>query len=213
LTELAVLVPFKGGNRKSRLTGLLGIEGAARFAWLLLEDLLDVLADAGILNDSFVITSDPKALFLARKIGAGGLAESRDLGVSAAIAAGMAKLRERERFLVLPSDLPLLSARDLRRILDYSDQGFVVLSPSSSFSGTNVLMFGRLQAPPLRYDDDSFWSHLSGAAHKGSRTAIAASRGIVFDVDSKEDFFTLARARINIRSVAFAKKVVSEWGS
>ncbi len=213
MTHFAILVPFKGARRKSRLSGQSRARVAAKLAWLMFEDLLSVLGSAGVLQDTFVITSDPRALALARKLGAGGFRETRNRGVNAAVVAGMSNLKDRDLFLVLPSDLPLLSRKDIRNMIALSDQGFIVVCPSASLNGTNALLFRRRETPVLSYDDDSFWRHISGVARLGSRVAVPTGRGVVFDVDSKADLVSLARARINSRSVAFAKKVVSEWGS
>jgi 2-phospho-L-lactate guanylyltransferase len=110
--------------------------------------------------------------------------------------------------LVLPSDLPLLRASDIRKILTLKSKGLdVVLSPSQAFDGTNALLFPRGSPVRLSYDDNSFWAHLASAASHGLSVGVYAGTGVMFDVDSPEDLDALARTDINSKAAAFARRV------
>ena len=208
-----IVVPFKALGRKSRLAGVLGGDDAERFAVLMLRDLLAVLKKAGKVKDAIVVSSDPHALRIARRGGAGTLLETRDNGVNAAVEAALAAKPEAKSFLVLPTDIPLLTSEDLGRILSLAAEGFSVISPSAAFDGTNALLFTRTKMPALRYDDRSFWSHLAGLARVGARVAVLTQPGVTSDIDTEADFHGLSRVRINRASAEFAKKAARQWVS
>ncbi len=110
--------------------------------------------------------------------------------------------------LVIPSDLPLLGADDIREVTGLRVAGMdVVISPSRGFDGTNALAFSPSSGLQLSYDNDSFWNHLASAAREGLRTAVTCRPGLMFDVDSPEDFRRLARSGQAKPAVEFARRV------
>ncbi len=125
----------------------------------------------------------------------------------------MEAVKDENRFMVVPSDLPLLTSRELRIAARLGSQFGCVISPSKSFNGTNLLLFSRKTGLTLSYDSDSFWNHVRGAARNRSTLAVYCGRGVLFDVDSVGDLQELAGARINTRSVEFARKAISSWAS
>ncbi len=209
----AIIVPFKGKGRKSRLNPALGEEGADRLARLLLEGVLGVLAREGLTKDSYVVTSDGAAASAASRLGVEVVAEGADSGVDGAVRRALGALPERDSFLVIPSDLPLLSGGDLRAVLLAGSAGFLVLAPSAEFNGTNAMLFARGSVPELSYDRNSFWNHLGSASARGLRSFVYTGRGVVFDVDTVEDVSELALSPLNTPTVAFAKKVAAGWRS
>jgi 2-phospho-L-lactate guanylyltransferase len=209
LKGLRVLIPFKAAGPKSRLSTLLSPKQRRKFAQLLLLDVLGACSGAGLLDKCSVISSDRRALSLAEKSGASGLAEPSDKGVNSAVEWGVKIEKEIDEFMVLPSDLPLLRPSELRHALGLRLSGFgLVLSPSQSFDGTNLLIFSRRERIRLSYDSDSFWNHLKEAAKNAPRLAVFNGRGVLFDVDTPADFALLARQRTNSPSAAFARKAL-----
>ena len=214
MTGLAVLIPFKAAEPKSRLSDVLKPSQRRKFAELMLEDLLSALQSAGLLTASFVVSSDRAALALATRSGAGTISEPSDLGFNSAVTRAMKKVRGADDFMVLPADLPALSPADLELALSFRAQGIdIVLSPSRRFDGTNLLIFSRGGRVALSYDRNSFWNHLASAARRGRSLAVCCAPGLTFDVDSPEDLRALASLRINSRSRAFATKAHPEWVS
>ena len=209
MTKISVIVPFKAGGKKSRLSGRLSASKRREFALALLLDLFDVLKSAGLLNACIVVTSDPDAISRSTKAGARVATELKDQGVNSAVRRGMA-LSKGGDVLVLPSDLPLLKRGELRALLSYRSKGAdVVLAPSSTFNGTNALLFRASLRFPLSYDDDSFWNHLASAARLGLTLAVYAGPGVLFDVDSPSELEALARSRSSRRAATFAREVAT----
>ncbi len=209
----AIVVPFKSKNSKSRLSSVLEPSARRRFAKIMLSEVLAVVREARLISRCYVVSSDATALSVAKLSGASPVLERSDKGVNAAIARTMNLLKDEDRFLVIPSDLPLLKPKELRHALSLGSQFRCVLSPSRSFDGTNLFLFSRKDDIALSYDSNSFWNHVDEAAKKGASLAVYSGKGVVFDVDRADDLWELARARINTPSTRFAKKATSERAS
>ena len=175
---------------------------------LLLSGVLGALREAGLLAATHVVSSDPEILRLATRTGAGTVLEARDEGVNAAVYLGVDALGRPPKVLVLPSDLPLLRASQLRLLLSLSEMLQVVIAPSTSFDGTNALVFSPRAGLPLSYDNDSFWNHVRASGRKSLSVGVVSKPGLTFDLDSPDDLCKLAHARVNAPAVVFARRAV-----
>ena len=208
MTPLAVLVPVKSSETKSRLAAVLSRKERREFTVLALSGVLGCIKDAGLIHSCHVISSDERFLGLAAQMGAGSIAEPRDEGVNAAVRRAVRELKGPETVLVLPSDLPLLKTSEIEHILSLKGGGLdVVVVPSRSFDGTNALVFSPRSGLPLRYDNNSFWNHLAGGARIGLSMGVSSETGLMFDVDSSGDLEVLARSRAGGAPVEFARRV------
>ena len=178
--------------------------------------LLDKLATfkrAGIVSKCFVISSDLNALREAEKLGANGIPEPRDMGVNSAVSYGRDRLSDKDEFMVVPADLPLLRKQEITAALSLGKLFDCVISPSRYFNGTNLLIFSRRKAVGLSYDANSFWNHIKEGARRRLTLAVYTGAGVLFDVDTVDDLNELARAPINRRSVQFAERALARWAS
>lgn len=211
MTEVRVVVPFKGGGKKSRLSDLLTLPQRIQFSILLLECVLGAIDGAGLVAECFVVTSDARAIGVARRFGAFPLTEPKNEGVNEAVRRGIRDAQDTAIIAVVPSDLPLLSAGEITKSISFIREDIdLVLAPSMAFDGTNLLVSSREKMPRLSYDRDSFWNHLSDAAQRRMRMAVYTAPGFVFDVDTPRDFRALSRLRINNPAAMFAKRAISE---
>jgi len=208
LKPLAVLVPVKSSGAKSRLSPVLSRVERQELESLLLSGVLGAIREAGLLSATYVVSSDPEILQLATRTGASIVREARDEGVNAAVEAGVSALDSPPRVLVLPSDLPLLLASQVKHMVALGEMLQVVIAPSTSFNGTNALVFPPKVGLPLSYDNDSFWNHLRASARKGLSVGVVSKPGLTFDLDSPEDLRKLARARSENSAVAFARRTI-----
>ena len=158
---------------------------------LMLLDVLEAFRAAGMISWCFVVSSDRNARILARNAGANFIAEARDRGVNASVLTGIGETRSAPSTMVVPSDIPTLVSEDISNALARKHVFDVVISPSHSCDGTNLLFFSRTHVPALRYDSDSFWNHLRQVAKSGSSLAVTSGAGILFDVDTPEDLLEL----------------------
>ena len=199
---------MKSSGAKSRLSSVLSRSERQELESLLLSGVLRALSEAGLLAATHVVSSDPEILHLAARLGAGTVKEARDEGVNAAVETGVGALGRPQKVLVLPSDLPLLRASQLRHILSLSEVLQAVIAPSVSFNGTNALLFPPRVGLPLSYDDDSFWNHMRACGRKGLSVGVVSDHGLTFDLDSPKDLRKLTRAGANTPAVAFARRVL-----
>jgi 2-phospho-L-lactate guanylyltransferase len=206
MSSLAVLIPVKGSGIKSRLSSALSGTERREFETILLCGVLEALEGADLLASTHVVSSDPKILRLASSMGAGAIREAKDRGVNAAVEAGISGAGRPRRVLVLPSDLPHLRAAEVGHLLSLGRSLQVVIAPSSSFNGTNALLFPPAGGLALSYDDDSFWNHIRSAAQKGLSVGVATEPGLTFDVDSPEDLRRLSQSRSGGRAAEFARR-------
>jgi 2-phospho-L-lactate guanylyltransferase len=197
----------KSTGAKSRLSSVLSRGERQQLESLLLSGVLKALREADLLATTHVVSSDPEILRLAMSSGAGVVREASDQGVNSAVEAGVGALGLPLKVLVLPSDLPLLHASQLRHIVSLSESLQVVIAPSASFNGTNALVFPPGVGLPLSYDNNSFWNHVRASGRKGLSVGVVTKPGLTFDLDSPEDLRSLARTGANVPVVAFARGV------
>lgn len=184
----AVVVPVKGENPKTRLSALLTPAQRRQLQVAMLEDTLQTLMKARMVGDTFVVSSDANMLEFAKRFGARAITEPGDAGVNSAVSRGLEETSGYERQVVIPADLPLLAVEDLKAGPMLAREGAqVVMSPSETFDGTNMLLLTRGVGLPLHYDDDSFRKHFASATARRLRVAVYYSRGVGFDVDRPTD--------------------------
>jgi 2-phospho-L-lactate guanylyltransferase len=109
--------------------------------------------------------------------------------------------------LVLPADLPLLSAEALKELLALAESPpVVVIAPDRKKEGTN----GLLCSPPdlLDYDfgPDSFQRHIEQARQAGARVEICELPAFGLDLDEPEDLAMLQQESVEAPSLAETKK-------
>jgi 2-phospho-L-lactate guanylyltransferase len=209
VNDLAVVVPVKGKNHKTRLASLMPPDQREDFSLLLLADLLRVILKAKIGADTFVVSSSARMLRLGQSQGAAPIREESDVGVNGAVARALSAIKGYGSFMVLPADLPLLQPSDLERATALLRTGFdVVLSPSERFNGTNLLLASTATRLRLSYDRDSFWNHLCRASRLELRVAVYATSGVLLDVDTPDDVRRIAETRIRRRSISFLRRMV-----
>jgi 2-phospho-L-lactate/phosphoenolpyruvate guanylyltransferase len=184
----AVVIPVKGENPKGRLSSLLEPTQRRQLQVAMLEDTFQTLIKARMIAHTFVVSSDPQILEFVQRFGAVAISEPKDAGVNAAVNRGLEETASFDRQLVIPADLPLLSVEDLKAGPMLAREGAeVVISPSETFDGTNMLLITRGVEFPLHYDDDSFRKHFASATERRLRVAVYYSRGVGFDVDRPGD--------------------------
>lgn len=213
MNRMIVLIPVKADQGKSRLSRILGPKQRRRLAEIMLGDVLRAFSKAGLLPRCYVVSSNVNILLLARRLGARLIIEPRDEGVNAAVEMGVETLGRDHDFMIVPTDLPLLTPYEVRKALTLKGSFDCVISPSRSFDGTNLLIFSGKAMPALSYDSDSFWNHVGGAARKDLSLAVYCGDGVLSDVDTPEDLRALSHTKRKIPSVEFAKGALKKRAS
>ena len=154
----------------------------------MLEDVLNALK-ASVFDKIVLIGEDSQVQEMAAKYGATFLwAKGANLNSAIEEATIWSMQDGAKSILVLPADVPLLSAKDLNRILELGMNGdsAVVLSPSQNW-GTNALYQNPPQLISACFGPRSFLSHIQEAYRKGISVRLDFSNGLSNDIDSAED--------------------------
>ncbi len=214
---LWAVLPVKGWSEaKRRLSPVLSSDEREGLARSMLDDVLGALADASQVAATLAVTADRTAAVHLENAGCEVLAEDRR-GLNRALGTAADELRRRAvaTMLVLPIDLPLVTAaaldelcarhfEDLRRGGDRAPaQAAVTVAPDRFRSGTNALVCSPPGCIPFRFGDGSFHAHLREAERVAAvRSSIVLER-LGLDIDHPDDLAELLRHGQSNRTARF----------
>lgn len=92
------------------------------------------------------------------------------------------------KVLVLPTDMPNLTAEDVRTMASPSNRDPQITIAPSRDGGTNALLLQPGQAIPFAFGPDSFQRHRHLAAEAGIPVRVVQSDSLLFDIDLPEDY-------------------------
>lgn len=182
LSRTWAVVPIRGlRTAKTRLGPDLAPDARLALVTEMLRRTLVATRDASTIAGTIVVTLDPAAARLAKTHGAIGLVE-RVPGLNEAIHAGrtLAMARRATAVLVLPADLPRITAAAVTELIDASRdaadgasalglRGIVTLVPDQHGEGTNALL---LSPPPVI---EPAFGTSSRATHRAEALAAGAT--------------------------------------
>jgi 2-phospho-L-lactate/phosphoenolpyruvate guanylyltransferase len=184
------IIPVKPLNRaKSRLARALKAPTRAALVRSIFSRTLDVIAQVERIDGVIVVSRDLTILELARQRNAIALAESES-GLNSAItqAAQWAQAHHARSAIVIPVDLPLITAADLDAVIDRAEEErCVVIAPDRHEDGTNVLLVQPPEAIPFAYGASSFKVHRAQALARGLEVHEYRSPTTAFDIDVPDD--------------------------
>jgi 2-phospho-L-lactate guanylyltransferase len=199
------VVPIRGlATAKTRLGADLDAEERESLVTAMLHRTLVATRDAEAIRGAVVVTMDPAAAAIAQRHRAIGLVERVPGGLNAAIVAArsVAVARGASAVMVVPADLPAISARALDEIIGTVKRavarpdaraGVVAVVPDRHDEGTNVL----LTSPPDAIEP------AFGAGSRAAHQAAAVSAGAAYlelggpmrlDVDTAADLMVAEAA-------------------
>lgn len=188
---LWAIVPVKPLRRgKSRLAGVLGLEARTALNHYLLSNTLEILSAIPEIEYSLVVSRDPEALTIAREYGARTVQEqgSPQLNVALTRATLVALSHSVQGVLIVPADLPLLTADDIHEVINRAiDPPVVVITPDRHQHGTNALLISPPGLIRYEYGPDSFQRHCQQAKLAGARLEICERDSVALDIDFPED--------------------------
>jgi len=194
---------------KTRLAKRLDAATRARLSEAMLLDVLHALQKVRRISRITVVSAD----FAVRRIIAPTrvhfLWEGKRKGLNKAIRLAMrdANRRKFSAALVVPSDIPRVTAREITRLLRTSDHYPVAITPSKDQGGTNALF---LRPPGIiepTFGKNSFRKHLSHANQKRLPVRVVRSAGIASDIDDAADFAGLKRRSLRNETGRFLRTV------
>jgi 2-phospho-L-lactate guanylyltransferase len=192
--RLFAIVPVKDlEESKSRLSPFLSSKEREVLTLVMLDHVLAMLREVDAVERVGVVSPSPRALFMAEDADATalpqesqGLNNALEEGRNWAISEGALSL------LVLPADLPYLSAFDVRILTTMPrDERVAVISPDEADEGTNALLMRPADAMPFAFGPGSYETHQRTAKAHGLEVGIYKHTSIAHDVDTLEDLQAL----------------------
>ena len=218
---LWTVLPVKAwAEAKRRLSPVLSGEERQELARSMLDDLLGAIGGASRIDGVLAVTSDRVASQYLERAGCEILPEPRR-GLNRALGTAAEELKGRgaSTMLVLPIDLPLVTARDLDALCahhresrnegagDRAARATVTVAPDRFRSGTNALVCSPPGCIPFRFGDGSFHAHLREAERSGAAASSLDLDGLSLDVDHPDDLAELLRRDSSSRSARFLNAI------
>ncbi len=191
--KLWLIVPVKPLREgKSRLAEWLSPVRRATLSAQWLANVLRAARDAGVLAGSLVISRDPAVLAQARALGAHPVHEhGHDLNQALHQARQEAMKLGTDAVLVLPADLPLITAQDVAALYEQGTQGPGVVIVPSRDGGTNALLLRPPEAIPFAFGVNSFQRHSALARAAGLPLHVLHLPRLAHDIDWPGDLADL----------------------
>lgn len=186
-----VLVPVKPLSRaKSRLAEALTPAERANLAEIMLRRTLSVVKSVPQIAGVLVISRDSYVLALARDMGAHTVQESGAPELNNALMRATRVLSgwRAGAVLILPADIPLVNAEDIRNIIQLGNRNnSVVIVTDYNQDGTNVLMVRPPGMFSYVYGENSFERHKQLAELAGATVHVYESERLKLDIDTPSD--------------------------
>jgi 2-phospho-L-lactate/phosphoenolpyruvate guanylyltransferase len=185
--------PFRAG--KSRLAGLLGADDRAALNRRLFGRVLTTTLSAFKPNRVAVVTADTLLLALMRGQGVHAI-EDTGGGLNAALglAACYAADRGARAIMVLPSDLPLISADEVKALVAALGRSpSCVIAPDEQEEGTNALVLTPPDPEFFRFGPASFQAHIEAAKAHNMSVRILRRPGLAHDLDTPDEYRRYAK--------------------
>jgi len=205
-----ILIPVKNlATAKQRLASLLDQSIRTKLAQAMLTDVLEKLRAWPNCPEVALVTNDRFSVNLARKFNFEVIPDKASRSETAAIELATKVCIERgiSDTLVIPSDIPLVQAWELDKILDTSPREGSVLVPSADRRGTNAAWRRPAGLFPLRFGDDSFRPHLAAARASRKPCVVLTLPGIALDIDNPADLRQLVAAPGETHTQRFARQL------
>lgn len=189
--SIRALIPVKRfGLAKSRLATVLDVADRARLAEAMLRDTLSTLNSALCISGISVITADSRAAFVAGQFGAQ-VVNDRTTTLNAALEAGRSHARsngDNSHLLILPADLPAMSASDVQGIAETADgKQIITIVSAHDGDGTNAIFLGAGVNLEFAFGLGSFRRHVTQTRRLGIEPRMPTIPGIAADLDRPED--------------------------
>jgi 2-phospho-L-lactate/phosphoenolpyruvate guanylyltransferase len=212
LSRIWALVPIRGlRTAKTRLSGDLDPESRSALVSAMLRRTLVATRDAPSISGTVVVTMDPAAAGIAKEHRAVGLVDLLP-GLNSAILAArsLAVARGATAVLILPADLPSVSADRLAALVESANglcatglgagglgaaglaaPGLVALVPDRHGAGTNAILVSPPDLIGPAFGPDSRAAHRAAAVAAGA-LYLELDGALTLDVDTAADLLLAA---------------------
>lgn len=190
------LVPIKDFTRaKSRLRPLLTAEQCAELAACMAADVLRALRGCPGIGHVACLGDEPQIRAFAAQQGCEFIAEHPDTGLRANLNLAARQLQENgaQTLLIVPGDLPTISATDIDECLKKHHDGLTIC-PAERDGGTNTLIITPPTGIGFQFGEQSCAKHIHAAEASGLEHQIDDAPAFRYDIDTPVDLAWLCDA-------------------
>ena len=185
-----LLIPFKSlATAKQRLAEVLDPGQRAQLAEAMLRDVM--MAVSGLLSriEVALVTGDSRAQTMAAEFRFKVIEDRHNESETAAIAMATAWCEQQgyDTTIVVPADIPLITAEEVHRVLDTAPDEGAVLVPAYDRRGSNCVLRHPASIIPLQFGNDSFLPHCEALRRTGKELVILEMSGIGLDIDNPHE--------------------------
>ena len=189
--DIWAVVPIKElDGAKQRLAPLLTPQQRRALIEVMMAEVLEAVVAVPGLAGTIVVTLDPQATALAKRLGARVLTDGARDGHTGSVDAGRQLLAREGRggMLTLPADIPAVTSQEISLVLGAHLPGRAfTISPAHDHMGSNTVICSPADAVPLRFGDNSYYPHLEAARRAGIEPTVMHQPGIAMDIDHPAD--------------------------
>jgi 2-phospho-L-lactate guanylyltransferase len=193
---------------KTRLSTILTPHERQTLLLKMLEDVCNAIQRSSIVHKIVIISSDLKVQSFSNKFRAVYLQEIKE-GLNQALqqATNWCIQNNAKSILIIPTDIPLISPDDIKKIVNLSiEECSIVIAPSKN-GGTNILFQKPPDLIPPCYGPESFYKHIIKASDKGVAAKIYTSQNVELDIDTPKDLENLIKFNKQTVTHRFLKKI------
>jgi len=189
----AALIPIKSlAQAKGRLGGVLTRQERRELVLSMFREVVLALTGSGVIDRVFVVSPDEEVLRRGVKWGAVPVlekgAERGNLNRSLTKAARLLSSQGARHLLVIPGDVPLVTSRDIERMMGAARKSpSVVIVPSLDGEGTNALAMSPPGIIPFGFGQGSFRRHVHRALRRKVDLRVIRLYRVALDIDLPRD--------------------------
>jgi 2-phospho-L-lactate guanylyltransferase len=207
----SLLIPVKNlTNAKQRLGEALDQPQRSQLAEAMLRDVMTAAAGVTGRLDVYLVTGDAHAQNMAAEFNFGVIEDTRNESETAAIemATAWCERQGYDTTVVVPGDIPLITAAELHRVLDAVPAEGAVFVPAYDRRGSNCILRRPASIIPLRFGNDSFLPHCEAMKQTGKPLIILEMPGIGLDIDNPLELELLVQRDGDTH----AQRLLRSWG-
>jgi 2-phospho-L-lactate/phosphoenolpyruvate guanylyltransferase len=190
-TDIWAVVPIKElDGAKQRLAPLLSPAQRRALIEVMMNEVLETVVSTPILAGTVVVTVDPHATALAKRLDARVVTDGARDGHTGSVTAGLRVLAREGcgTMLTLPVDIPAVTSQEISLVVGAHLPGpSFTISPAHDHMGSNTVICSPPDAVPLRFGDNSYHPHLDAARRCNIEPTVIHQPGIAMDIDEPAD--------------------------
>ena len=195
--DIWAVIPIKElDGAKQRLAPLLTPAQRRALIEVMMGEVMEAVAGARRLAGILVVTLDPQATALGKRLGARIVTDGAREGHTGSVTAGLRLLAREGRhgMMTVPADIPAATAEEFDAVLAAHQPGpSFTISPAHDDLGSNAVICSPPDSVPLRFGDNSYFPHLDAARRCGIEPTILRQPGIAMDIDHPVDLAAFLR--------------------